>query len=103
MGKTTRISATEAKNRFGEIIKRAAYGGERFIVESHGKALVDIVVHQEEAAEPAYTPHDDDVLERLRVLREEGAKYGRGVKFSSLEEIRRLRDGEDGEFPDQPR
>lgn len=37
------VSAAEAKNRFSEIIGRAAYGRERIIVERKGKPLAAVI------------------------------------------------------------
>ena len=34
---TSRISITEAKQRLGELVKRAAYGGERFLLQFRGQ------------------------------------------------------------------
>jgi prevent-host-death family protein len=40
---TTRLSVAEAKNRFSELMGRAAYGKERFIIERRGKPVGAIV------------------------------------------------------------
>lgn len=37
------VSAAEAKNKFSEIIGRAAYGRERIIVERKGKPLAAVI------------------------------------------------------------
>ena len=38
-----RISATEARDTLPELLKRAAYGHDRFIVENRGKELAAII------------------------------------------------------------
>ena len=40
---TKSVSVAEAKSRFSELINRAAYGKERFIVERRGKPVGAIV------------------------------------------------------------
>ena len=37
------ISTAEARRNMAEMVNRAAYGGERFVVTRHGKELVAIV------------------------------------------------------------
>lgn len=37
------VSTAEARRNLAEVINRAAYGGERFVVTRHGKGLVAIV------------------------------------------------------------
>lgn len=37
-----RISATEASRNFSEILNRARYGGESFVVERNGEAVAEI-------------------------------------------------------------
>jgi prevent-host-death family protein len=52
-----KITTAEARRRMSELLNRAAYAKERFVVTRHGKGLVAIV-HLEEVA----------LLERLRRL-----------------------------------
>ena len=40
---THRTSITKAKQNLGELVKRTAYGGDRFILEFRGKPLAAIV------------------------------------------------------------
>lgn len=51
------MSVAEAKNRFSDVLRRAEYGGERVIVERHGKPVAAIVSTEDlrrlEAAEEA--------------------------------------------------
>ncbi len=37
------ISTADARKKMAELVNRAAYGGERFVVTRHGKELVAIV------------------------------------------------------------
>ena len=39
----TTMTVAEAKNRFSDLLRRAEYGGERVIVERHGKPVAAIV------------------------------------------------------------
>ena len=51
------MSVAEAKNRFSDVLRRAEYGGERIVVERHGKPVAVIVstddLRRLEAAEDA--------------------------------------------------
>ncbi|HKJ02615.1 MAG TPA: type II toxin-antitoxin system Phd/YefM family antitoxin [Longimicrobiales bacterium] len=53
------ITTAEARKNMAELLNRAAYGGERFVVTRHGKELVAIV-----------PVGDATLLERLRGLLE---------------------------------
>ncbi len=53
------ITTAEARKNMAELLNRAAYGGERFVVTRHGKELVAIVPVE-----------DATLLERLRALLE---------------------------------
>ncbi len=53
------VTAADARKNIAELVNRAAYGGERFVVTRHGKALAAIV------------PLDDaGLLARVRALLE---------------------------------
>lgn len=54
------VSAAEARRNIAELVNRAAYGGERFVVTRHGKGLVAIVPLA-----------DATLLDRLRSLVEQ--------------------------------
>ena len=41
------VTTAEARKHMAELVNRAAYGGERFVVTRHGKELVAIVPLQE--------------------------------------------------------
>ncbi len=53
------ITTAEARKNMADLLNRAAYGGERFVVTRHGKELVAIVPVE-----------DATLLERLRTLLE---------------------------------
>lgn len=53
------VTTAEARKNIAELVNRAAYGGERFVVTRHGKELVAIV-----------PLHEATLLERLRGLLE---------------------------------
>lgn len=53
------ISTADARKNMAELVNRAAYGGERFVVTRHGKELAAIV-----------PVGDAAVLERVRALLE---------------------------------
>jgi prevent-host-death family protein len=53
------ITTAEARKNLSELLNRAAYGGERFVVTRHGKELVAIVPLEEAS-----------LLDRLRILLE---------------------------------
>lgn len=44
------VSAADARNNLSELVSRAGYGGERFVVTRHGKELVAIVPVEEATA-----------------------------------------------------
>ncbi len=39
----TKVKASKARNDFPELIARAGYGGERFVIERRGKAIAAII------------------------------------------------------------
>jgi prevent-host-death family protein len=53
------ITTAEARKNMSELLNRAAYGGERFVVTRHGKELVAIVPLE-----------DATLLDRLKTLLE---------------------------------
>lgn len=94
---TEHVSSTEAKRRWSELIERAAYGGERFVVESHDKPLVAIVSYEDlgrlEMTKDERIGKTREVLAKLDELRARIAART-SVKFDAvkdLEEIRRER------------
>jgi prevent-host-death family protein len=68
------ITTAEARKHMAELLNRAAYGGERFVVTRHGKELVAIVPLEEVT-----------LLDRLRTL------LSRKDFEAALEEVRESR------------
>lgn len=97
------VSLSEAKQRLGDLVKRAAYGGETVILEFRGKPIAAIVRYEDlkREEETAKTEYGRTLVAELKALRERGAVY-RTAEFDSAEEIRKLREGEAHEFPDLP-
>jgi prevent-host-death family protein len=93
MAENNHVSITEAKQRLGELVKRAAYGGERFVLEFRDKPQAAIVSYADlRRLERTMTAHDREgkALERLRCLRERIAART-DEKFDSVADINRLR------------
>jgi len=89
------ISITEAKQNLGELVKRTAYGGERFILEFRGKPQAVLVscedLEQILRLEGAPGPGSQrEALERLRQLRKRIAART-GEVFDSARELERIR------------
>ncbi len=100
MGKTTHLSITEAKQRLGEIVKRSAYGGERFVLEAHGKPQALIVAYDDlpKFDHEAFDWHRaKEALDKLRDLRER-LRARVGIQPDSAEEIRRMREERDDQL-----
>lgn len=89
-----RVSLTEAKQNLSELVKRAAYGGERFVLEFRDKPQAAIVSYEDlERLEAAGDSVRDkwQALDRLDVIRERIARRT-GRLPDSAEDIRRLRE-----------
>jgi len=71
---TTAVSANEAKNRFGALLRRVDEGDE-VIVESHGKPKAALISYEafQEVQELREQQRRRDALERLRRLGERAA------------------------------
>lgn len=98
---TKAISVTELKQNLGEIVNQAAYGGNRFILLSHGKeraALISIedlrlleTMKQENQREQ-YQNRQLGVLQEARTLRESLGEQGYQADSASLlDEVREER------------
>ena len=90
---TNRISITEAKQRLGELVKRAAYGGERFLLQFRGKPQAAVVSYAdyEDLERLKRSPiGQEEALKRLRSLRERIAART-GEAFDSAREIDEVR------------
>jgi prevent-host-death family protein len=99
------VSLTDAKQRLGELVKRAAYGGETVVLEFRGKPVAAIVSYAEiEGMEKqeSKAEYARELVADLRALRDRGAEYRTKSDFDSAEEIRKLRAGEAHEFPGLP-
>lgn len=71
------VNVVEAKKRFSELMTRVAYGGERLIVERHGKPMM------------AWVSIED--LQRLQALGRTSESYTRGRAALALAEAARAR------------
>jgi prevent-host-death family protein len=92
--KAERVSITKAKQRLGELVKRAAYGGERIVLEFRDKPQAAIVsIEDLKSLESAREPSPDrwEALDRLDAIRKRiGARTGKLP--DSSEEIRKMRE-----------
>ena len=95
--KQTHVSLTEAKQRLGEFVKRAAYGGETIVLEFRGRPQAAIIGVDEMAAlnrRLAGSRYDKEralkAIERLSALRDKQAPYDLD-QFDIVTEIRKLR------------
>jgi len=99
---TQTVSLTELKQRLGEYVKRAAYGGERIILVAHGQesaALISMddlrLLEQQgksSSVSEGYAQQQEKLLKDARVLREQIA--GEGYQISTadlLDEVREER------------
>ncbi len=90
--KDNHISISEAKGRLGELVKRAAYGKEHFILEFRDKpqaALVSIEAYQ--TLQALDRSEHLDILRRLADLRRRIAART-SEKFDAVADIRQIRD-----------
>jgi len=62
--RTTTISAVEARKQFGQVLNRAHYGGESFLIRRAGKVMVRItpVTEEEDPAAEGISPAELDAL-----------------------------------------
>lgn len=62
--RTTTISAVEARKQFGQVLNRAHYGGESFIIRRAGKMMVRITPVRDDTELPAegMSPAELDAL-----------------------------------------
>jgi len=88
------VSLTEAKQRLGELVKRAAYGGERFVLEFRDKPQAAIVSYEDLRHLEAERDSERDkweALDRLDAIRRRIAART-GKLPDSTEEIRKMRE-----------
>ncbi len=90
--KDNHISISEAKGRLGELVKRAAYGKEHFILEFRDKPQAAIVSY--EAYEKLRAMDKAKHLETLRQLAELRRRIAdrTSEKFNAVADIRQIRD-----------
>jgi prevent-host-death family protein len=93
MKKRTHVSLTEAKQRLGEFVKRAAYGGETIVLEFRGKPQAAIV-GMDELETLRRRRYDKQraiqAIERMASLREGQPPYD-PAKFDVVTEVRKMR------------
>jgi prevent-host-death family protein len=93
MSATKRISLTEAKQRLGELVKRAAYGGERFVLEFRDKPQAALVSYEDlERLENGNQKADreEEALRSLRALRSR-MRARTDQRFDSVADVERVR------------
>lgn len=97
---TRRISITEAKQKLGELVKRAAYGGERTVLEFRDKPQAAIVSYEDLRTLEDQRPSIGDGLAVLRRLDEIRGRIRKrvGTLPDSSEEIARMREERDAEL-----
>ncbi len=84
-GKITYVSLTEAKQRLGELVKRASYGGETVVLEFRGKAVATIMGYDEYSR---FAMEDTGEMDReVSAVREAAVAYRTGT---GREERRRV-------------
>lgn len=90
--KDNHISITEAKGRLGELVKRAAYGKEQFILEFRDKPQAAIVSY--ETYVKMRTTDKANQLETLRQLAELRRRIAKRTseEFDAVADIRKIRD-----------
>ena len=94
MAGNNRVSLTEAKQRLGELVKRAAYGGERFVLEFREKPQAAIVSYEDlRRLEAGGDSRRDkwEALDRLDAIRKRIAARA-GKLPDSAGEIRTMRE-----------
>jgi prevent-host-death family protein len=93
MQRTVHVSMTEAKQRFGEFVKRAVYGGERVIVEFRGKPQAMIVACETDKHLPTAAEQLSQLDRMIALSKQIEARTG--VQPDSAEELRKLREERD--------
>lgn len=68
------IASTEARDRFSELLNRAAFGKERVVLTRRGKRLVALVLIEDLATLEALEDAQDaaDITERTRIWEKSG-------------------------------
>jgi prevent-host-death family protein len=76
------VSLSEAKQKFGDLVKRAAYGRETIVLEFHGKPIAAIV------------PYIGTFIEEPRSLREPAIEYRVALRDETRRQIEHRTDAE---------
>ena len=90
---THNIPLTEAKQNLGELVKRTAYGGERFVMEFRGKPRAALIsIEDLERLQSLDKPQSSqrEVLEQLSRLRKRIAART-GATFDVARDIEEMR------------
>lgn len=66
------ISATQAKNKFSEIVNRVIYQGEEFVVQKQGKPVILISKVTKKSVSQSKKFSTNDFLGRLASIKAEG-------------------------------
>jgi prevent-host-death family protein len=67
----TRLAATAVRDAFGDTLNRVAYGGERIVLERHGKAVAALV-SVDDLARLEVLEDQDDAQAARKARRERG-------------------------------
>ncbi|MEO8456417.1 MAG: type II toxin-antitoxin system Phd/YefM family antitoxin [Chloroflexota bacterium] len=79
--KSTHVSLTDAKQHLGELVKRAAYGGERIVIEFRGRPVAQLIAHSE--TEEVSAPN---------IVREVPTRYGTATLILPADHFERMRE-----------
>ncbi len=106
---STTVTMTELKQNLGEMVRRAAFGGERIVLVAHGKeqaALISVedLRRLEKLAAgvdgAAYITRELAKLAEARAIREELAEGG--YQFDSVQALEEIREERINEIVDLP-
>lgn len=92
--KDNRISITEAKGRLGELVKRAAYGKEHFILEFRNKPQAAIISIEEYLRVERERAEAGRLSDEMRAFREQIARET-GRVFDTAAALREIREERD--------
>ncbi len=92
--KNNHISISEAKGRLGELVKRAAYGKEHFILEFRNKPQAAIVSIDDYLKVERRRAEGGRLSDEMRVLREQIA-HETGRVFDTAKALHEIREERD--------
>ena len=78
------MTVAEAKNRFSDVLRRAEYGGERVVVERHGKPVAAIV-STDDLRRLEATDDKADLRDARAALAEAKQRWDRSARDGSAE------------------